>query len=269
MSEPLPDELRLALLATADRRGLFGDPVVFFSETGSTNDVAASLAERGAPEGTTVIALAQSAGRGRLGREWISPAGAGLYVSVLCRNRRAAPFVTLAGGVAVAEGIRVATGLPVLIKWPNDIVIPDRSAPGRRRKLAGLLAEGSSNADGLQHVVLGFGINVRSAAYPPPVAARATSLEAELGRTVDGGSVLAEVLASLNDQMRALASGKKDALLIRWRELSPSSAGAQVEWNTEGVSQRGTTAGIDDRGALLVRVGERVERIIAGEVKWL
>ncbi len=91
----------------------FGEPLHRFEETGSTNDEAARLAEAGAPEGTTVVAAAQTAGRGRLGRSWFSPAGAGLYASVIIRDRRAAPLVTLAAGVALAEGIMAASGLPV------------------------------------------------------------------------------------------------------------------------------------------------------------
>ena len=135
--------------------------------TSSTNDVAQALAEGGAPQGAVAVAFAQTAGRGRQGREWFSPPGAGIYMSVVVRSPAVAPMLTLAGGVAVAEGIRRATGLPVLIKWPNDVVVEDAHAPGRRRKLAGILAEGSTGQSGLQHVVLGIGINVRPADYPP------------------------------------------------------------------------------------------------------
>src|SRR5688572_32711008 len=117
MSE-LPADLQSALREGAARRGVFGEPVVFMPETGSTNDVAAAMAERGAPEGTMVVAWAQTAGRGRLGRQWFSPPGAGLYVSIVSRNAAFAPLLTLAGGVAVALGIRRATALPVVIKWP-------------------------------------------------------------------------------------------------------------------------------------------------------
>src|SRR5918994_3589076 len=154
MSEPLPPEISAALRATADRRGTFGEPSYFFSETHSTNDVAATLAERGAPEGATVIASSQTAGRGRFGRGWFSPPGAGLYVSVVFRDPRAVPLLTLAGGVAVADGITAATGLPLSLKWPNDVVVEGGVALGRsrRRKLAGVLAEGSTSVDGLQHV---------------------------------------------------------------------------------------------------------------------
>jgi BirA family transcriptional regulator, biotin operon repressor / biotin---[acetyl-CoA-carboxylase] ligase len=269
MSDPLPDELEAALRTSAGRRGHFGSTTVFFEETGSTNNVAASLAEAGAPEGTTVVASTQLAGRGRLGRQWFSPPGAGLYASVIC-DGRAVPFITLAGGVAVAEGIQRATGLPVTIKWPNDIVISDRLAPGGRRKLAGILAEASTGAEGLQYVVLGFGINLQRAAYPADIADRVTSLETELGRPVEAGAVLAETLAALNDQMSAIAAGRAAQVLDRWRALAPSAVGKPVEWTASGARHRGITSGIDHDGALLVRVGtHQVERIIAGEVSWL
>jgi BirA family biotin operon repressor/biotin-[acetyl-CoA-carboxylase] ligase len=267
MIEPLPADMVAALAATARRRGVFGDPVYYFSETSSTNDVAASLAERGAPEGTTVVAAAQSAGRGRLGREWFSPPGAGLYVSVVCRNPVAAPLLTLAGGVAVADGIRTATGLPVQIKWPNDIVIQP-AAPGKGRKLAGILAEASSGAEGLQHVILGFGINLRHAAYPFALTDRATSIEAELGRTPDAGAVLAETLAALASVVSQLSEGATEPLLERWRALAPSAQGGRVEWDTPSGTVSGTAAGIAGDGALLVCVGDRMERVIAGEVRW-
>ena len=267
MPDTLPAELARALDAP-DRMAPFGHPVHYFNETGSTNDVASSLAGAGAPEGTTVIASAQTAGRGRLGREWFSPPDAGLYVSVICRSSAAAPFLTLAGGVAVADGIRVSTGLPVEIKWPNDVVLPDTRGSVRRRKLAGVLAEASSDARGLQYVVLGFGVNLRASAYPPAIGNKASSLEAELGRPVDSALLLAGILETLATHFRALAAGASRGLLTRWRELAPMALGATVVCETAGGRQRGVTAGIGDDGALLVRVGDRTERVIAGEVVW-
>jgi BirA family biotin operon repressor/biotin-[acetyl-CoA-carboxylase] ligase len=267
MSDPIPEDLARALAATEARRGCFGDPLYFFSETGSTNDVAESLAEHGAPEGATVVASTQTAGRGRFGRTWFSPAGAGLYVSVVCRNQAAAPLLTLAGGVAIADGIRAATGLPVQIKWPNDIVVADRGQAGRR-KVAGILAEASTGADGLQYVILGFGINLRPAAYPPELADRATSIETELGRPADGALLLAETLALFAASFERLAASDARPVLARWRELAPSSRGAPVEWDTPGGIVAGVSEGIADDGALLVRVGDRVERIISGELRW-
>ena len=112
MPDPLPPDVAEAMRRLGDRRGYLGDPLYYFQETGSTNDVAAGYAERGARQGTTVVAAAQTSGRGRLGRSWYSPPGAGLYVSIVIRSSAATPYLTLAGGVAVAEGIRAATGLP-------------------------------------------------------------------------------------------------------------------------------------------------------------
>lgn len=267
MSDPVPQEVARALAATARRREPFGDPLYFFTETHSTNDIAATLAENGAPQGTIVLASSQTAGRGRFGRTWFSPPGAGLYVSLVCRNERAAALLTLAGGVAVADGIRSATGLPVQIKWPNDVVVDDRRAAGRR-KLAGILAEATSTPEGLQYVILGFGINLGSAAYPPELADRATSIEVELGRPVDGSTVLAETLAAFAERFRELERGATAAMLARWRALAPSSRGAIVEWDTATGPARGVTTGIDDHGALLVQVGDRKERIISGELRW-
>ena len=248
------------------RTAPFGRIVHYVHETGSTNDLAASLAERGAPEGTIVIASGQSAGRGRLGREWYSPVDAGLYVSLICRNRHAAPLLTLTGGIAVADGVRTATGLPVEIKWPNDIIVPAGSASSRRRKLAGVLAEASSGADGLQYVVLGFGINLRPAAYPPEIAERATSLETELGRAVDPGPLLAAILVAFARRFAELAAGEERTVLECWRALAPSACGARVEWDDGSRRCEGITAGIARDGALLVRTDRGTERIISGEV---
>ncbi len=267
MSEPLPDGMAAALVASAARRGSFGEPIYFFTQIGSTNDAAAALADRGAPEGATVVASAQSAGRGRFGRQWFSPPGAGIYVSVVCRAALAAPYLTLAAGVAIADGILAATGLPVQIKWPNDIVV-DAPAPVRRRKLAGILAEASTGAGGVLHVILGFGINLHAAAYPPEFAARATSIETELGRAPDAGAVLAESLAALAALVGQLAHGDRTALLQRWRALAPSTTGTPVTWAAPAGTMSGTTAGIADDGALLVRVGDRLERVISGELEW-
>jgi BirA family transcriptional regulator, biotin operon repressor / biotin---[acetyl-CoA-carboxylase] ligase len=269
LSDTLPDEFRRALQDTSGRRGRVGESVVFFAETGSTNDVAAQLAQDGAPEGTLVVALSQTAGRGRLGREWFSPPGAGLYVSVIWRDARVLPLVSLCGGVAVADGIRRSTGLPVVLKWPNDVVVPDALAPAGRRKVAGVLAEGAGGASRLQHVVLGCGINLRNATYPPSLSGRATSLEGELGRPVDDARVMAETLVALHEHTAAVARGDRARMLDRWRALAPSVIGSAVEWSIGETTRRGTTTGIDGDGALLVRTPDGQERLVAGEVRWL
>lgn len=268
MSDAPPPEIVAALDAARGRLRRFGQPLYYFHDIGSTNDFAATLAEHGAPEGATVIASSQTAGRGRLGRDWFSPPGAGLYVSVVCRDGAAVPFLTLAGGVAVADGIRIATGLPVQIKWPNDVIVGGGHGTNRRRKLAGILAEGSSTGTGVQHVVLGFGVNLRSAAYPADLEDRATSIETELGRAPDPALVLVEILVALDEKLDDVTNGSTQPLVDRWRALSPSANGAAVEWDTPSGLVTGTSAGIADDGALLVQTSTGVERIISGEVRW-
>jgi len=253
-----------ALARTRHRRGALGEPFHYYQEIGSTNDEALRLADAGAAHGTTVVASAQTNGRGRLGRSWFSPPDAGLYASVVVRESRATPLLTLASGVAVAEGIRTAAGLPAEVKWPNDIVIA--SGLGKRRKLAGILTEASTGDDGVPFAIVGIGVNLSYAAYPPEIADRATSISVELGRAVDAPLILVECLAALSARIRQLVVGEGRAVLTRWLELSPSALGARVE--CEG-SVRGTTAGISNDGALLVRTSARIEAIRSGQVRWL
>ena len=260
--EPLPDEFVESLARGADRLGPFARQVLWYREVPSTNDLAAALAERGAPEGSVVVANAQSAGRGRQGRRWASPPGAGLYVSAILRpTEYARPLLTIAAGVAVAEGIHAATGLAPALKWPNDVFVSGRKA-------AGVLAEATPSATGM-YVVLGFGINVSPAAYPADIAARATNLEEELGRAVDRGLLLAECLSCLAARYEDLQGGRIDAVLEAWRDRAASTIGRRVEWNAAGVALAGVAEDIDQSGALVVRTNTGVTRIAAGEVRWL
>jgi BirA family transcriptional regulator, biotin operon repressor / biotin---[acetyl-CoA-carboxylase] ligase len=215
-----------------------------------------------------VVADEQTAGRGRRGHTWFSPAGSGLYVSVVLTPsrssdpRRATMLLTLAAGVALADGIAAASGLAVDLKWPNDLHIG-------RRKVGGILAEASGAGALVSSVVLGFGINLSPAAYPPEVADRATSIATEVGRAVDRQSVLVESLAALAGRYDDLLAGRFDAILDAWRRRAPAARGARVTWTASSGAMTGITAGIDDDGALLVRTGDRVERIVAGNVEWL
>ncbi len=257
---PLPADIVEAMERARERFDPTPPRVLYFASVTSTNDIASRVAAEGSPDGTAVVSDLQRAGRGRLGRTWYSPPGAGLYVSVVLRRPAFPALVTLAAGVALADAVRACTHLPVAIKWPNDLVVG-------RRKLAGILAE-ASGGDQIEYVVLGFGINLHSAAYPQDIADRATSIEAELGRPVDRGVLLVECLVSLAQWTEAVAAGRASAMLDRWRALSPSSRGARVEWTGPLGGGSGITNGIDEDGARLVQSGDAVERIVAGEVRW-
>jgi BirA family biotin operon repressor/biotin-[acetyl-CoA-carboxylase] ligase len=261
----LPPDFGDALAGVAARLGRLGRGVHFFTSTASTNDTAMALAANGGGEGIVVVADAQTAGRGRRGRAWFSPSGTGLYVSVVLtpgRARvgpdRATALLTLAAGVAIAEAVERLSGFSADIKWPNDLLIG-------RRKVAGILAEGGRG----DAIILGYGINVRPTAYPPELSGRATSLESELGRTLDRARLFAESLAALASRYEDLLNGRFDAILDEWRLRAPSSAGSRVAWDAPAGRREGVTAGIDERGALLVQTSDRVERIVAGELTWL
>jgi BirA family biotin operon repressor/biotin-[acetyl-CoA-carboxylase] ligase len=259
----LPEDLATALAMAGDRAGIFTQQVLWYPDVGSTNDVAATFADRGEPEGTVVIADGQTAGRGRHGRAWASPSGAGLYMSLVLRpEAHAVSLLTLAAGVALAEGIYAATGLQPQLKWPNDVYVSGR-------KLAGILAEAGTSNAGVHHVVLGCGINLMPAAYPPDVAARATSIESELGRPIDRGLLLVECLAALHLRYGELQSRASAAIIGRWRDRAASTLGRRVEWDVAGVTRHGIAEDIDDTGALLVRDGAARARVISGEVRWL
>jgi BirA family biotin operon repressor/biotin-[acetyl-CoA-carboxylase] ligase len=259
----LPDDLATALAMSGVRTGIFSRQVLWYAEVGSTNDVAGALADRGEADGTVVIADAQSAGRGRHGRAWASPPGAGLYMSIILRpSAHVVSLLTIAAGVALADGIEAATGLQPQLKWPNDVYMSGR-------KLAGILAEAGTSKAGVQHVVLGCGINLMPAAYPPDVAVRATSIESELGRAVDRGLLLAECLAALHARYLELQSHAPAGVIARWRDRAASTFGRRVEWDVAGVTRQGVAEDIDDSGALLVRDGAVRARVFSGEVRWL
>jgi len=265
------------LIAALDRArprlGRLVSTLVFFETIGSTNDEAAQRSaspepQAPSPEGLVVVADEQTSGRGRRGHTWFSPPGSGLYVSVVLAPAasidpsRAFSLLTLAAGVALAEGIEQALGLRVELKWPNDLLVTGR-------KVGGILAESSGAGDRFDTVVVGYGINVQSTSFPPELRSQATSLESELGRAVDRHHLLAETLVALARRYEDLLAGRFDAILDAWRQLAPRACGARVAWTTNAGTASGTTAGIDDRGALLVRIGDRVEKIVSGEVRWL
>lgn len=258
----MPPEAAEALARTRAARGAMGATVTWYAATSSTNDRASEAAAAGAPHGAVYVADAQSAGRGRQGRVWQSPAGAGLYCSVVLEvPARAVPLVTLMAGVAAADGIRETTGFTVQLKWPNDLW-----ADGR--KLGGILAEVAQTGGAGSRIVVGIGINVTAAALPPDVAALATSLEGELGRTVDRGVLLAELLVALERRVTGLVAGDEAGILTTWRELAAPLMGRRVEWDAGDAVRDGRAAGLADDGALIVETSTGEVRLRAGEVRW-
>lgn len=242
----------------------FGRSIEYHESIASTNDRAKALGVSGSDEGYVVVAEEQTAGKGRLGRSWISPFAEGLFVSILLRPHikpHDAPKLTLLSAVAVQRAISEVCGLEAKIKWPNDLEVGGK-------KVCGILVEMGMEMDAVNYVVVGIGINanLRIDVLPDDVRERATSLRHELGRPVDRAALLANLLRymeQLYDQ--AMASGFHTAIELN-RRLSATLGqrvrvlGAREEWEGQAVD-------IDENGALLVRRDDgTVTAVHSGEV---
>lgn len=229
-------------------------------ETGSTNTEAKQLGLQGAPSGSICIAECQTAGKGRLGRKWESPAGVGLWQSVLLRPQLApkdAPLVTLCAALAMARAVEETTGAPARIKWPNDVIL-------NNRKLCGILLEVTCDPDRIESIVIGVGTNVRLGAYPPELADRAICLE-EYGEPPLRRVLLVHYLKALEDAVTALEQKGLEGIEAVYRRLS-CTLGSRVRV-IGSIELEGIAENIDETGALLVRTDDGVlHRVLSGDV---
>ncbi len=260
-----PDKLLPAEIKAGIGNRVVGREVVFFEETDSTNLRAQALGDAGAVEGTVIIADRQSAGKGRLGRQWFSPPGVNLYASILLRppiSPRFAPQLTFVSAVAVARALEEIAGLETTVKWPNDILL-------NGKKVAGLLNELSAETERVHYVVLGIGVNLNMAAdeFPADLRYPATSVAIEKGETV---SRLAFVRCLLHhvEHLYELYLLKGFAPLLRAWESLFELTGHAAEVDCQERLLRGIVEGLDDDGALLLRLPSgATERILAGDVR--
>ncbi len=238
-------------------------PIERFRNVGSTNDVLRERARAGARGWHVVIAEQQNAGRGRQGRPWVSRVG-DLFLSLLVRPVDV-PVETLGvlpllAGVAVSQAAR-EWGVEPRLKWPNDVLVGER-------KLAGILAEASSAGLGLEHVVLGIGVNL---ALDPPEHLRgvATSVREETGRTPTPDQAAAALLGAFLAVARTLAPGGVAAVVSAWRERAADWWGREVEVSSGDTRLAGRALGVDEEGALLVQTGGGTIRVLSGEARVL
>jgi len=279
------------LSTEAIRNGLttryVGHSIYYWSTIGSTNDELKQLAqEEGAPEGTLAIADDQSAGRGRLDRKWMAPAGSSLLMSLLFRPAFLDPAhaqqLTMICSLAAADAVSEVTGLQPDLKWPNDLLL-------QGKKLAGVLTElgfgeedtltshpdeasGSPSTDvspsswvGLAWVVVGMGLNINLDFTDwPDLADTATSLSLALGRPVSRLPLLHRWLAGVEDRYDALRAGQSPH--HEWAARLATVGQSVTVTAPDGV-HRGIAEGVDEAGALLLRQPDsQVKRILAGDV---
>ncbi len=246
---------------------LIGREILFFDRLSSTNEEAVQLARRGAPEGTVVIAEAQDKGRGRLGREWVSPPGRNLYASIILRPGTAPhelQGITLLAAVAVAETIARFSPKKPSVKWPNDVLIGNR-------KIAGILMEMQGSAEMADFVVAGIGINLNMEQkdFPTPLRKTATSLLCASGRPVPRAAFTQSLLLSIEIWYKTFLEKGLSAIIEVWRQHF-TSEGKPLRVRSLRKTIEGICLGVDETGALVLRLANgATERVLAGDVEGL
>ncbi len=245
-----------------------GRLIHYQDELGSTNTVLLELGEKGASEGTIVIADKQTEGKGRLGRKWISPSGTNLYISVLFRPEISAadsPLFTFLASIALNETIEKTGVTNTEIKWPNDIQMDGK-------KVAGVLTEMRTKREMVDFIVVGIGVNINMSrdyinAEMGNVSRIATSIKENLGKDIDRAKFTADLLLELEKWYQIFCNKGKKPILEEWTRAW-GHMNKRVRINMEGEQGfEGSALGIDDRGYLLVKTDNgEITKIIAGDV---
>jgi len=229
----------------------------------STNAYAKAQGEAGEPEGLVVLADAQTAGVGRMGRTWYSPPG-GLYLSVLLRpttlTPEETPLLSLMAGIAVAQVLRQAHGLQATLKWPNDVILGGR-------KVAGILAEQSLIADQVEYAILGIGINANTQLedLPPDLRPTATTLREALGRPVELPRLFGYLAGQLELWYLRLRDKGYRAIIPHWRRLCPH-LGKQIAVTLPEGTITGLAEDVAPDGALVLRTPTSKIHIRAADI---
>ncbi len=249
-----PDRLLTDRLAGRLRSRVIVGPFLYHEKVASTNAEARSLAVNGASEGTVVIAESQTAGRGRLGRRWSSPVGRGLLLSVLFRPKMPmsdVPLLSLVVACGAARAMESMAGVPVLIKWPNDLFCGDR-------KVGGILLEIGGERDVVDWVIAGIGINVNTELHelPATLSRTAGSLKTATGTALDRNELLERVLLQLDVEYAAALGFGFARALDGFRERD-YLLGRDISVRTRDGQVSGRATGIGERGALILQLPQQ------------
>ena len=252
------------LVSRMDSGPIIGREIHIFEETTSTNDVIEKFARDGVKEGVVVFAEAQTRGRGRLGRKWLSPRRKGLWFSILLRPRirpDQTTRITVASATALRRAIARVTGLKAQIKWPNDILIDGR-------KTAGILTEMRAEVDRVDYIILGIGVdvNLNATDFPADLRKIATSLKSELGKPVSRGELAARILVELDAVYTQILQDQFSKVSDEW-EQHCDTIGRNVSIRIGDRMLRGRAEALGEEGALLLRTEHgHLERVIGGDV---
>lgn len=249
----LPDTLEPLAIQTLLKTAQIGQVIEYVESCPSTQILAHKLAQEGTPAGTVVLTEEQTAGRGRLARKWDSAAKKGIWMSIILRPDvvpQKAPQFTLVAAVAVVRAIEEVTGIKPEIKWPNDILIDGK-------KCTGILTELQSDADGIQALIIGIGLNVNQQQedFNPDIQAIATSLKMASGQEVSRQELVRSLLFHMEQYTNLYIEQGFGLLKLMWESHS-STIGRPVRARMANETLEGIAEGITDDGVLQLRTAD-------------
>lgn len=253
-------EDNLSAAAITDNLGtsFIGQKIIYYPRLKSTMDIARREAQKGAGEGTVVVAGEQTAGRGRIKRVWLSPRGSIALSIILYPDLRYLSSLIMVASLGVVHTIEKVTGLKSQIKWPNDVLI-------KGKKVCGILIESGLKGKRLDYAIIGIGINVNLRLSDfPEISSLATSLSQELGREVSRLDIIRCLLAEIEELYLALPSG--DSVYQQWRD-SLVTLGKRVKVSSGETNYEGVAESVASDGRLLLRQADgSLTKIVAGDV---
>lgn len=249
----IPDTLEPLAIQTGLKTKHIGQNIEYVESCSSTQIIAHKLAQEGAPGGTVVLTETQTAGRGRMARKWDSAAGKGVWMSVILRPDvvpQKAPQFTLVTAVAVVRAIEEVTKLQPKIKWPNDILL-------NGKKCTGILTELQSDADGIQALIIGIGLNINQEKtdFDPEIQATATSLKMESGDTVSRQKLVQSLLYYLEIYTQMYIEEGFGLLKVMWESYS-TTIGHPIRARMTNQTLEGIAEGITEDGVLQLRTAD-------------
>lgn len=258
--ESSPDRLFPSQIRRHLSTKFIGKKIYYFDSVSSTMDIAVELGLKGLAEGTLILAEAQSKGRGRLGRVWLSPKYKGIYLSLILKPKilpNQASILTLLAAVSICEAIKEITGLDVQIKWPNDILI-------HSKKLGGILTELNAEMDEARFVVIGIGLNANNDAKS--LIAGATSLKEQGKENINRIELLQELLLKIEENYALFQKKGSQPIIEKWRDYN-ITLGRRVEVFAHKEHIEGEAVDIDIDGGLLIRRDSGVtEKVMSGDI---
>ncbi len=259
----IPDRLTEIELKWGLKTDIIARKIYSYKETSSTNDAAHNLAAGGEKEGSVVVAESQTAGRGRMGRSWVSPKSKGAYFSVILRpdiSPKEVSSITLFSALSVAKTIKEMAGLAAFIKWPNDVFI-------NNKKICGILTEMNAETDKINFVIIGIGVNINTKEELLPKGA--TSIMEARGAEISRLELVKGIFKNMDKYYKLFKNGQIAEIIKEYKEFS-NFLGKRVQVTYHNAKLEGYAIDVDREGALILRMDSGLnERVMAGDVTML